>query len=112
MYVYIYIYTHTIHVYSTRLARDTRCNAMSHLTAAGCTNHNHYDTDSNTVTTITVNTDTAGVCETNTPPDKNAIGEITQTNTKSVAGKKMLLLFCRAVARVKGVFFSHTPVLQ
>ena len=100
------MYIHT-HEYSTRLSRDTRCNAMSHLTVAWCTNHNHDDADSNAVTIITVYTDTAGVCI-NTPPDKKAIWEITQTNTNSVAGKQFLLLCCRAVARVKGLLFFLT----
>ena len=43
-----------------------------------------------------------------TPPEKKTRGQISLTNTKSGAGKQLLLLCCRAKAWAKGVYFSPT----
>ena len=51
-----------------------------------------------------------GVCEENTPPDKQAHGNISLKSTKSGAGLQFLLLDCRIGVRVKGVFCSQMPV--
>ena len=50
------------------------------------------------------------VCEKNTPPEKNTLGEMSSENTKSGAGEEFMLLCCKERAFVKGVFFSQTPV--
>ena len=44
---------------------------------------------------------------------RRTLGKVSLKNTKSGAGEEFLLLFCRAEARAKGVFFcSQTPVLR
>ena len=40
------------------------------------------------------------VCEKNTPPKKKTLGTIGSSNTKSGAGEQIMLLSCRAKARV------------
>ena len=54
----------------------------------------------------------SGVCEKNTPPEKNTCGKISFQSTKSGAGEQFLLQDCRARACAKGTLFSQTPVAR
>ena len=51
-----------------------------------------------------------GVCEKDTPPEKTALGTTSLNNAKSGAGEEFLLLFSRAEAHIKGMFFSQAPI--
>ena len=42
-----------------------------------------------------------------TPPEKNTLAEISLKSTTSGAGEEFVLLFCRAQAHGKGVFFHR-----
>ena len=53
-----------------------------------------------------------GVCERNTPPEKNTHGNLSFKNTKQGAGEQFLPQNCMAKAFGKGVCFSQTPVCR
>ena len=53
-----------------------------------------------------------GVCEKNTPPEKNTGGEISFESTESGAGEQFPPLDCKVDAHVKGVFSADIGMLD
>ena len=51
-----------------------------------------------------------GVCEKNTPREKNTHWNVSVQSTKSGAGLQFLLWDCRAEACAKGIICSQAPV--